>query len=212
MSRSGRVLAAGAGAMRSALGMRFVREVTDGVIGAQAYANYLLIEESFVRTATRLHGLAVWDAPSWPAVESNARAVHHLVGAQTDYFRAARASWPVPADLSDGQTERSAVLRAHTLGAAREGGYAAVVTCLFAAETLYYTWCAAAHDQGRVPAGPIADWVALHATDAFKAGVDALASAVDELDATDERLAAWFTGTLEAEIVFHDSVYVEPLV
>lgn len=207
MRGSRRLLAAGERALRSAVDMRFVREVTAGTIDGQAYANYLLIEESFVRTATRLHGLAVWEAPSWAEVESNARAVHHLVGEQADYFRTARASWPARACMTAEQTERSGALSEYTLTAAREGGYAAVMTCLFAAETLYYTWCARAHGQGLIPDGLIADWVALHATEAFKSGVDALATAVDALDEPDERLAGWFTGMLAAEITFHDSVY-----
>jgi thiaminase/transcriptional activator TenA len=104
---------------------------------------------------------------------------------------------------------RAAVLSEFALAAAREGGYPAVMTVLFAAESLYSAWCTRAHERGDVPAGPIADWVSLHAGAEFRAGVAALAAQVDALpaDLPDERVDRWFTGMLEAEIAFHDAVY-----
>ncbi|MEO3825640.1 TenA family protein [Actinomadura sp. B10D3] len=207
MSRSHRLREACAEPMGRALGMRFAEEVRTGVIGDQAYADYLAIEASFVETAARLHGLAVWDAPGRRAMERNARAVHALMTDQAAYFDAARAAWPVPARQD--AARRAAVLSEFALASAREGGYPAVVTVLFAAESLYSTWCSRARREGRVPAGPVADWVAMHADEAFRAGVDALAREVDGLPAgiPDDRLARWFAGMLEAEIAFHDAVY-----
>ncbi|GLY90787.1 TenA family protein [Actinoallomurus iriomotensis] len=206
-SRSAWLLDACAATMERALGMRFVEEVTAGTIGDAAYADYLAIEESFVETAARLHGLAVWDAPDRTALERNARAVHALTTEQADYFRTARAAWPVPARPD--AAGRAAVLSEFALAAAREGGYRAVMTVLFAAESLYSTWCTRAHERGDVPAGPIADWVSLHAGAEFRAGVTALAAQVDALpaDIPDEHLIRWFGGMLEAEIAFHDAVY-----
>jgi thiaminase (transcriptional activator TenA) len=197
------------GSLTAASRMRFVREVSAGTIGAAPFANYLLIEESFVRTATRLHGLAVWDAPSWSAVLDNARAVQALVGEQTDYFRAARAAWPVSANMSHQQLEQADRLSDYALDVARTGGYPAVMTVLFAAESLYYTWCSEAHQKHHVPDGFIAEWVALHAAEPFRTGVRALASAVDALppEVPDSRLRSWFNGMLDAEINFHDSVF-----
>ncbi|GAA3987133.1 hypothetical protein GCM10023085_81490 [Actinomadura viridis] len=197
-----------AGALDRALGMRFVREVGGGVIGDQAYADYLRIEEEFVETATRLHGLAVWDAPDREALERNARAVHALTTEQVDYFRAARAAWPVRSDLSGAALVQAGRLSEFALDAARSGGYAAVTTTLFAAETLYLTWCTRAHEGGAVPPGPIADWVALHARDPFRSGVAALAAQVDTLTVPGSVLAGWFTGMLDAEVAFHDAIYV----
>lgn len=209
MTRSRRLLDACAPALDRALEMRFVREVADGTIGDAAYADYLEIEAAFVATAARLHGLAAWDAPGWTAIGRNARAAYALVTGQADYFEAARAAWPVPARLDRDAARGAGGLSRYALDAAREGGYPAVMTVLFAAETLYLTWCSRAHREGRVRPGPIADWVALHADEAFRAGVDALAREVDGLPETvpDERLERWFTGMLDAEIAFHDAVY-----
>ncbi|TDD71783.1 TenA family protein [Actinomadura rubrisoli] len=207
MTRSHRLLDACAATMGRALDMRFAREVGQGTIGDQEYADYLEIEASFVATAARLHGLAVWDAPNWTAMERNARAVHALTTEQADYFRAARAAWPVQARAE--AVQRAGILSEFALAAAREGGYPAVMTVLFAAESLYLTWCTRAHKEGGVPSGPVADWVALHADEAFRKGVDALAQEVDALpaDVPDELLVRWFGGMLEAEIAFHDAVY-----
>jgi thiaminase/transcriptional activator TenA len=189
--------------------MRFIREVSEGTIADLPYANYLLIEESFVHTAARLHGLAVWDAPTWEAVVDNANAVHALVGEQTEYFRVTRAAWPVPAEMSDHQLEQAARLSEYAIEAARAGGYPAVMTVLFAAETLYHGWCKRAHASGLVPLGPVAEWVALHAAEPFHAGVRALSTAVNNLPAEipDAALQCWFNGMLDAEITFHDSVF-----
>lgn len=207
MTRSRRLLDACSATMERALAMRFVQEVGTGAIGDQEYADYLEIEASFVATAARLHGLAVWDAPDWTAMERNARAVHALTTEQADYFRAARAAWPVEA--RPGAAERARILSDFALAAAREGGYGAVTTVLFAAESLYLAWCTRAHAGGGAPSGPIADWVALHATAAFREGVDALARQVDALPESvpDDLLIRWFGGMLEAEIAFHDAVY-----
>ncbi|MCR3718919.1 thiaminase (transcriptional activator TenA) [Prauserella flava] len=210
MSRSRHLLHTCEPALERAAGMRFVRDVHDGTIGEPEYARYLEFEAGFVDTAARLHGLAVWQAPHWRAVTRNAGALHGLTTEQTEYFAAARAAWPVAAEVSDAARRAASVLSDYAVAAAEDGGYPAVTTVLFAAETLYLTWCTRAHRDGTPPAGPIADWVALHTRDPFVSGVDALGAAVDELpaDVPDDRLAAWFTGMLDAEISFHDAVYL----
>jgi thiaminase/transcriptional activator TenA len=157
--------------MERALAMRFVEEVTAGRIGAADYADHLEIEAAFVETAARFHGLAVWDAPGWTATQRNAPAVHARTTEQADYFRAARAVWPVPSRPY--AARRAGVLSEFALATARDGGYPAVMTVLFAAESLYLTWRTRAHERDDVPTGAIADWVSLHAGEAFRAGVSA---------------------------------------
>jgi thiaminase/transcriptional activator TenA len=209
VSRSRRLLDDQARALDRALGMRFVREVGAGTISDQAYANYLRIESDFVRTAARLHGFAAWSAPSWAAVCRNGLALHALVTEQADYFRDARAAWPVLARLDDAAAGQADQLADFALAAARTGGYPAIMTVLFAAETLYLTWCTRAQRTGSVPAGPLGDWVAMHAAEPFRAGVAALAEQVDVIPSTvpDGQLNTWFSGMLDAEIAFHDAVF-----
>jgi len=116
VSRSAQLLSAQAKALDRALAMRFVREVHAGTISDQAYANYLYLEAGFVVTAARLHGFAAWDAPSWPAVRRNGVALHALVTEQAEYFRAARAGWPVPAKLGAAASRRAHRLSKFALG------------------------------------------------------------------------------------------------
>ncbi|MFI0357578.1 TenA family protein [Actinomadura sp. 9N407] len=207
MSHSQELLESCSGVLDVALDLRFVNEVRKGAVSDQVYADYLLIEESFVETAARLHGLAVWDAPDREALERNSAAVHALTTEQADYFRTARAAWPVQANLSDTALARANHLTTFALTSARTGGYAAVMTMLFAAETLYLTWCTRAHEEGAVRPGPIADWVALHAREPFRGGVAALGEQVDRLETPRSELAHWFIGMLKAEIEFHDALY-----
>lgn len=190
--------------------MRFASDVHDGTIGDREYARYLEFEAGFVDTAARLHGLAAWRAPHWRAVTRNAVALHGLVTEQTEYFATARAAWPVRAETSEAARRAAAALSDYALAAAEEGEYAAVTTVMFAAETLYLSWCTRALRDGTPPAGPVADWVELHTREPFTSGVAALGAAVDELpsDIADDRLTAWFTGMLDAEITFHDAVYL----
>jgi thiaminase/transcriptional activator TenA len=206
--RSQRLLETCSDALDRALDLRFVHEVHAGTIGDAVYAGYLRIEEDFVDTAARLHGLAVWDAPDREALEHNAAAVHALTTEQAGYFREARAAWPVPCELSPDALKQAGRLSVYALEAARQGGYAAVMTILFAAETLYLTWCTRTHREGTPPPGPIADWVALHARDPFRSGVDALAAQVDRLETPDQTLTTWFTGMLTAETAFHNALYI----
>ncbi|MEW2352897.1 TenA family protein [Spirillospora sp. NPDC029432] len=206
-SRSRELVESCSGVLEQALNVRFITEVHKGEVSDETYAGYLLIEEAFVETAARLHGLAVWDAPDRDALERNSAAVHALTTEQADYFRAARAAWPVRAELGEAALARANHLSTFALETARTGGYAAVTTMLFAAETLYLTWCTRAHEEGAVRPGPIADWVALHAREPFRGGVAALAAQVDRLDRPGSELALWFTGMLKAEIVFHDALY-----
>lgn len=210
MSRSSELVTRSAEALEEALDARFIREVSTDRISEQAYANYLEIEEAFVEHACRLHGLAAWHAPSWEAVTRHGRALHALTTEQSDYFAAARASWPVSSNMDERSRVQAAALAHFTHQAAAAGGYPAIVTVMFAAEYLYLTWCTRAHADGFVSAGPVADWVALHARAPFTEGVKALASEVDELpaEAPDDQLHTWFEGILRAEIVFHDAVYL----
>lgn len=189
--------------------MRFACDVHHGTIGDPEYARYLEFEAEFVDTAARLHGLAAWQAPHWQAVTRNAAALHGLTTEQTEYFAAARAAWPVGAEVSETARRAASELSEYALATAEEGGYAAVTTVMFAAETLYLTWCTRALRDGTPPDGPVADWVELHTREPFTAGVAALGAAVDELPAhiPDDRLIGWFTGMLDAEIAFHDAVY-----
>lgn len=210
--RSDRLLESSREALERSARARFVAEATDGTIAADAFARYLAIEERFVRTAARVAGYSLWAQPDWETAEKHARTVADLVGPQLDYFRAVRGRWPADAGLVNDAVEASAPLSAYVLELTGREGYWAAVTCMFAAESLYARWCAAAMSTTAARSTDLEAWIALHTEAAFVEQVEMLASLVDTMPATidDERAAAWFGGMLAAEDVFHDAAYAEP--
>jgi len=191
-----------------ALGMRFVREVGAGTISQRAYANYLDIEAAFVLTAARLHGFAVWDAPSWPAARRNGLAVHALVTEQAEYFRLG------PLGLAGGRRARpsgdTAGGAAVRLRAGRRprrrlpGDHDRAVR----RRDAVLTWCTSAHHAGLTPAGPVADWVALHAASVPGRGRRAgRAGRPDPGGDPGQHPRRLVRRMLDAEITFHDAVY-----
>ncbi|MFC3999345.1 TenA family protein [Nocardiopsis sediminis] len=210
-SRSGRLLAATAGDLDRAAGVRLLADLSAGRVDPVAYARYLLIEEGFVHTAARVLGAAVWHAPGWEATVGHARSLHGLVTEQRDYFARARADWPVRADLSPEARHEAGALSRYVLAGAAEHGYPAIVVAMFAAEQLYLTWCSAAAARDVARPAMVQDWIELHARPPFTDQVAFLRAEVDALPAEipDATVRAWFTGMLEAENRFHDAVHVE---
>ncbi len=208
MSRSAALVERHAALLDRACGIRFVREATDGSLGNRDFARYLLVEEAFVLTASRVLGRVVWESPTWEELLPSARSLTNLVTEQRAYFAGLRDRWPVP----DGAAvlARAAVLSDVVLGQVGDAGRPAALAGMLAAETMYARWCTAA---AAVPAGRHPDlqaWIDLHAEETFLGQVAALRADVDALDPVavpDEALDRWFSAVLEAEIAFHDAVH-----
>jgi thiaminase (transcriptional activator TenA) len=60
VSRSAALVERHAALLDRACGIRFVREATDGSLADADFARYLLVEEAFVLTASRVLGRVVW--------------------------------------------------------------------------------------------------------------------------------------------------------
>jgi thiaminase/transcriptional activator TenA len=191
-----------------ACGIRFVREATDGTLGAADLGRYLLVEEAFVLTASRVLGRVVWESTSWPDLLPTAQSLTNLVTEQRDYF--ARVRDRHPATGGPAALERAAVLSDVVLRQVADAGRPAALTGMLAAETMYARWCTAAAARS-VPRDPdLQAWIELHAEPAFLDQVTALCADVDALDpevADDAALDRWFAAVLEAEVHFHDAVH-----
>ena len=208
-SRSQRILAASEGRLATSGAVRFIRESTDGTLGAGEFAAYLAIEERFVRTATRIAGLSLWLQDDWTIAERHATAVADLVGEQLDYFRDVRSRWPATEADTNAAITRSAPLSEYALATAESGGYWAAITCMFAAESLYSRWCAAAAATPATRARDLDAWITLHTEPAFLRQVELLGMLLDSSPAEidDATVTGWFDGMLEAEDTFHNAVY-----
>jgi thiaminase (transcriptional activator TenA) len=208
--RSAALVERGSALLDEACGIRFVREATDGTLADADFARYLMIEEAFVLTATRMLGRVVWESTDWDTLLPHARSLTNLVTEQRDYFAGLRGRWPVPADSAADVLRRSAVLSDVVLEQVAAGGRAAAVTGMLAAETMYGRWCvtAAAVPAARKP--DLQAWIDLHTEPAFLAQIDALRADVDGIDPAavpDAQLDGWFTAVLRAEITFHATAY-----
>lgn len=191
-------------------GMRFIREASGGTLAADDLARYLLIEEDFVLTASRVLGRVVWESATWEGLVPHARSLFNLVGGQLEYFAAQRARRPVPEGTGGNALAQARVLSDTVLAQVEEHGRSAAVTGMLAAEELYARWCTAAAQQPVTRDPVLRDWIDLHAAPPFLAQVDALRADVDTIDPVavpDEALDDWFTAVLHAEVTFHDAAY-----
>jgi thiaminase/transcriptional activator TenA len=187
--------------------VEFVVRSIDGTLSDVAFRRYLVIEEAFVLTAVRILGLVVSESESLDDALDHVVSLSNLVGEQRRYFADLRSEFPYDGDI-DALVTRSSALTTYALGLAREHGRAAALVGMFAAETLYLSWCreAMAVDVIREPA--LAHWIAMHTEPAFVGQVEALAAEVDAMPhtTTNDMLDDWFSGMLSAEDSFHGAV------
>jgi thiaminase/transcriptional activator TenA len=186
--------------------VRFIVQSTDGSLSDEDFRRYLVIEEAFVLTAVRILGLVVAESTSLDDASDHVMSMSNLVGEQRAYFAGLREKFPF-----DGNTEEliasSSVLSRYALGLAQHEGRNAALVAMFAAETLYLSWCRTAMESSAEREPALQEWIAMHTRTAFAAQVAALAHEVDRMDAVDdETLDRWFEGMLAAENEFHDAV------
>ncbi|TFV55296.1 transcriptional regulator [Geodermatophilus sp. DF01-2] len=203
-----------AAVLAAACGCRFVREATEGTLSADDFARYLLVEEAFVFTASRVLGRVVWESASWDDLLPHARSLTNLVTDQRAYFTALRGRWPLVIGEEGSVLDRAAVLSATVLSQVTDGGRPAAVTGMLAAETMYARWCTAAAaapaEVARRRHPDLQAWIDLHTGADFLTQVTALERDVDVLspqDVPDSDLDRWFGAVLRAEIAFHDAVH-----
>ncbi|AJW41152.1 transcription activator [Rhodococcus sp. B7740] len=205
MSRSAELIARQQRNLVAAQRVPFIVESIGGTLRDDHFRRYLVIEEAFVLTAVRILGLVVAESESLDDATDHVASLSNLVGEQREYFAGLREQFPYDGD-TDELIESSSVLSDYALGLARRDGRAAALVAMFAAETLYLSWCRAALDTSADREPALQEWIEMHTRPAFVAQVDALAREVDAMNAVDDaRLDEWFAGMLAAENAFHNS-------
>lgn len=205
MSRSAELIARQQRNLVAAQRVPFIVESIDGTLRDDHFRRYLVIEEAFVLTAVRILGLVVAESESLDDATDHVVSLSNLVGEQREYFAGLREQFPYDGD-TDELIERSSVLSDYALGLARRDGRAAALVAMFAAETLYLSWCRAALHTSADREPALQEWIEMHTRPAFVAQVDALAREVDAMNAVDDaRLDEWFAGMLAAENAFHNA-------
>lgn len=204
MSRSADLVTRQRENLAAACDVSFIADSIDGSLSDNDFRRYLVIEEAFVLTAVRILGLVVAESDSLDDALDHVTSMSNLVGEQREYFARLRERFPYDGD-ANALIDSSSALSSYALNLAREHGRAAALVGMFAAETLYLSWCraAAAVQVNREPA--LQDWIEIHTREAFVAQVDALAREVDAMTVDDTALDEWFSGMLAAEVEFHDA-------
>lgn len=205
---SDRMLTEEAASFEAMLGHPFVRDLAADRLPDRAFDRYLLIEGAFVETAIAIFGYAVAKATDLGDRRKLIGTLEALAHGQMDYFAEAMARRGLVPDPALQADPRVVAFRDGMLAIARDGSLARILTAMFAAEWMYWTWCHA-HRDAPLRDPMRRDWIALHAAADFsrqahwlRARVDALGR--DLVPAAQDDLVALFGHVQRLEIAFHD--------
>ncbi|MEM5477358.1 TenA family protein [Pacificibacter sp. AS14] len=203
MLLSDKILAANETVLNDMLTHRFVTDICADRLERDVFHRYLAYEGQFVETAISIFAHAVACAPDITAQRWLIGVLDALANTQVSYFEEVFTRLNIPPAPEDTTGFGSGML-----DIARTGALVDILTAMFAAEWMYWTWCRTA------AAGVISDpdlraWVDLHAQPEFAAQALWLKQAIDtygdESDA--ERLSAIFDRVTRLEIAFHSAAY-----
>ncbi|SDR63597.1 thiaminase (transcriptional activator TenA) [Rhizobiales bacterium GAS113] len=190
---------------------RFVRDVMEDRMPKAVFHRYLVYEGAFVGSAIVIFGQAMIKAPTLDRQRRLIGVLAALAGDQMAYFEKTYAALGIDPTLYKLSSPAADAFRSGMIAIAAEGGYADVITAMFAAEWMYWHWCRRAAKR---PIGDptLREWVDLHAEDAFAAQAKWLKSELDlagvSLDEAERhRLSALFGRVLRLEIDFHLAAY-----
>ena len=199
---SDRILAENQDLLGRMLDHPFVRCVADGTLPAGAYHRYLVYEGAFVETAISIFAYATAKAPDLEAKRWLITVQDALARDQMPYFEQSFAELGVDAAITS--PEAVVAFDRGMLEIARDGEFTEIVTAMFAAEWMYWTWCSRATRVG-IADPHVRRWVDLHVDHAFAAQARWLKDAIDRYSGPEylSRLSAVFGRVTEMEIAFH---------
>lgn len=206
-----RILAENAADFKAMVDHRFVRDIAEDTLPASVFDRYLLIEGAFVETAIAIFGYAVAKSSDMGDRRKLIASLDALANEQMPYFEAAFAQRGIVPDAALQADPKVAAFREGMLEIARDGDFTAIITAMFAAEWMYWTWCSA------VASAPISDpmmrdWIDMHAAPGFAAQARWLRDRLDALgqtmsDAQRDKAVHVFGHVQRLEIDFHEAAY-----
>lgn len=209
MTLSDRILDRCAPELDAMLSHRFVCEIAADTLHGDVFDRYLVYEGAFVDTAIAIFAFAVARAPDAGARRHLIGVLDALANRQVRYFEARLAARGLSSDMP--LPPQAAAFRNGMLRLAETGSFLDIVTAMFAAEWMYWTWCTRAA-QSAITDPDLRAWVVLHAEAEFAAQARWLKDAVDRYgtEADLDRLAAIFAHVTHLEIAFHHAPYEVP--
>lgn len=206
MLLSDHILAANKEGLGQMLNHRFVEDIKANSLPRPVFHRYLAHEGAFVETAISIFAYAVARAPDIAAQRWLIEVLDALANTQMPFFEQvfARLAIAPPRDIPPEVVDFDRGM----LTLARDGSFVDIVTAMFAAEWMYWTWCRAA-SECRIDDPDLKAWVDLHADQAFGDQAKWLKTAIDTYgDPADaERLSALFARVTALEIAFHTAPY-----
>jgi len=207
MLLSDKVLSANEAVLNEMLTHRFVADICADRLQESVFHRYLAYEGQFVETAISIFAHAVTVAPDISAQRWLIGVLDALANTQVAYFEETFARLEIPPMPQDQSGFGEGMLNI-----ARTGPLVDILTAMFAAEWMYWTWCRTAA-AGQISDPDLRAWVDLHVEPEFAAQALWLKQAIDtygdESDA--DRLCAVFDRVTRLEIAFHSAAYdVQP--
>jgi thiaminase/transcriptional activator TenA len=210
-SLSSRMLYRNATDFASMVTHRFVTDIENGTLDKQVFDRYLLIEGAFVETAIAIFGYATAKADDLAIRRKLIACLDALANGQMSYFERTLEDRKIAQDPLVLGDPRVLAFRDGMLHLAQEGTFAQIITGMFAAEWMYWTWC----DNVRGVAfsdNTLKDWILMHASPDFAQQAKWLRDQVDTLSSKltaseQDELIQLFGRVMRLEIAFHDAAY-----
>lgn len=206
MLLSDRILAENKKVLGQMLDHRFVVDIKADRLPRDVFHRYLAHEGAFVKTAIAIFAYAVARAPDFRAQQALIAVLDALANVQVPFFEDAfvRLAIAQPETIPP----EVAAFDEGMLALARNGSFVDIVTAMFAAEWMYWTWCRAAATC-HIGDPDLKNWVDLHADQAFGDQALWLRDAIDSYGHPEDadRLSALFERVTTLEIAFHTAPY-----
>jgi thiaminase/transcriptional activator TenA len=204
---SDQILAANEKVFQEMLTHRFVGDIKADCLPVTVFHRYLAYEGAFVKTAISIFSYATACAPDIASQRWLIGVMEALANKQMPYFETAfvRLNISPPRDVP----EAVSAFDRGMLHLSRDGTFIDIVTAMFAAEWMYWTWCNAA-SKCQITDPNIKEWIDLHITPEFEAQANWLKDVIDTFgEASDaNRLSAIFQSVMQLEVAFHSAAYV----
>lgn len=208
MSLSDDILLANEGILNEMLTHRFVEDICADRLPSDVFGRYVAYEGAFVQTAIAIFAFALARAPDMETRRWMVGVLDALANEQVPYFEDRYETLGIKAGVA--LPPDAAAFDQGMLELAKQGGFLDIVTAMFAAEWMYWTW------SKRAIACPISNpdlkaWIALHVDETFAAQALWLKQAIDRHGTADDldHLSAIFAKVTALEIQFHHAPYEE---
>ncbi len=188
---------------------RFVKELSAGTVADSVMSRYLIQDHRFIDNFLGLLGAAVNYADRFESRIVLGRFIGMICSDENDYFLRSFKALGVRDEERLGQPDSAPTkgLKAIMLEAAKSGSYAAAISVLSVAESIYLDW-------GQRAPKPWPDnfvyteWITLHNNDYFVGFVDFLRKELDRIGpASADICRDFFTRTVLLEKAFFDDAY-----